>query len=501
MPLPSAPGEVRHFVAERWLDRLDAAARSRAPAFIPWHALAAIEDSDHFAERARQVLAELHEQPAADSHRPQANRLVLQALEQQPLESMTDVAKAYGELLRGVYRELRQEAQRDNLIVNGSFEQDGPTTNASLAGWKLSGSRFCTLATEGVTEGRLSAVFGDGTPQSDPPTGHSAAISQTVATRPGARYRLSCDFAVYGDAAETSAQTLNVRIIGGQPLAEHTATARGSIPAVFQELTWEFVADSPAVAVSFRDGTTNGESGLADGVLDNVSLVELTPDGQPAHGAPRGAVADPQRAELVELLVGIDSPTSVSENDAVDFYLYESAVHDKVMQLRSHLNDHLAQTAHAPRRAHTLVERPVPREPSIFLRGDPARRGDAVPRRFLQALAGDAQAPFGPAGGRLELAQAIVRADNPLTARVLVNRIWLAHFGSGLVASPSNFGLRSEAPTHPELLDYLAHRFMAEGWSIKRLHRWMLLSSTYQQSSGERPECAGAIPTIAGCGG
>src|SRR5438552_8932753 len=91
--------------------------------------------------------------------------------------------------------------------------------------------------------------------------------------------------------------------------------------------------------------------------------------------------------------------------------------------------------------------------------------------------------------GRLDLSQAIASTNNPLTARVLVNRVWLHHFGAGLVRTPSDFGLRSEPPTHPELLDHLATVFMDNGWSIKRLHRLILLSAAYQQKSDDRPEC------------
>ncbi|TXT26541.1 MAG: hypothetical protein FD138_2839, partial [Planctomycetota bacterium] len=87
--------------------------------------------------------------------------------------------------------------------------------------------------------------------------------------------------------------------------------------------------------------------------------------------------------------------------------------------------------------------------------------------------------------GRLELARAIADRNNPLTVRVLVNRVWLHHFGAGIVRTPSDFGLRGEPPTHPELLDHLASRFMAEGWSIKKLHRRIMLSATWQQRSGE----------------
>src|SRR5206468_2927747 len=81
--------------------------------------------------------------------------------------------------------------------------------------------------------------------------------------------------------------------------------------------------------------------------------------------------------------------------------------------------------------------------------------------------------------GRLELAQAIASKDNPLTARVMVNRIWKHHFGKGLVRTPSNFGALGEPPTHPELLDHLASQFMASGWSIKQMHRAIMLSAVY----------------------
>ena len=88
----------------------------------------------------------------------------------------------------------------------------------------------------------------------------------------------------------------------------------------------------------------------------------------------------------------------------------------------------------------------------------------------------------------MELAERIAAPDNPLTARVIVNRVWLHHFGEGLVRTPSDFGMRSEPPTHPELLDYLASQFVKDGWSLKRLHRLIMLSSAYQQSSNGSAE-------------
>src|SRR5207244_6084176 len=107
--------------------------------------------------------------------------------------------------------------------------------------------------------------------------------------------------------------------------------------------------------------------------------------------------------------------------------------------------------------------------------------GDEAPRHFLSILGGEGSS-FTKGSGRLELAECIAAAKNPLAARVMVNRVWQHHFGKGLVRTPSNFGALGERPTHPELLDYLARRFLETGWSLKALHREIMLSATYQQS-------------------
>jgi hypothetical protein len=137
----------------------------------------------------------------------------------------------------------------------------------------------------------------------------------------------------------------------------------------------------------------------------------------------------------------------------------------------------------APARAMVLVDAPTPVNPVIFKRGNAGNRGPQVPRQFLACISGDDRKPFTQGSGRLELARAIASTGNPLTARVFVNRVWLEHFGKGLVRTPSDFGIRGDRPTHPELLDYLAVQFMQNGWSIKQLHRMIMLSATYQQSS------------------
>src|SRR5581483_1711746 len=130
----------------------------------------------------------------------------------------------------------------------------------------------------------------------------------------------------------------------------------------------------------------------------------------------------------------------------------------------------------------------------VFLRGNPNQLGDDAPRRFLAVLSGNERPAFRQGSGRLELAQAIVDRRNPLTARVFVNRLWLHHFGAGLVRTPSDFGLRSDPPSHPELLDFLASEFMEGGWSIKRMHRMILLSSAYRQKSEDREDARRVDP-------
>lgn len=137
-----------------------------------------------------------------------------------------------------------------------------------------------------------------------------------------------------------------------------------------------------------------------------------------------------------------------------------------------------------------LVDRDKPREPVIFVRGSQGNRGDRVTRHFLTALSDGEPKPFTDGSGRLELANAITAKDNPLTARVAVNRIWLRLFGQGLVDSPSDFGVRTSPPSHPELLDHLATWFIQHNWSRKALIRYIVVSYTWRQTSQPRPDVA-----------
>src|SRR6202035_5309599 len=123
----------------------------------------------------------------------------------------------------------------------------------------------------------------------------------------------------------------------------------------------------------------------------------------------------------------------------------------------------------------------------VHIRGRYDRLGDLVPRHFPVVLAGDKQAPVAEGSGRLQLAKWLASADNPLTARVIVNRLWQHHFGEGIVRTPSDFGINGERPSHPELLDWLATQLVEKKWSLKAMHRLMLTSNVYRQST-EHPD-------------
>jgi hypothetical protein len=190
--------------------------------------------------------------------------------------------------------------------------------------------------------------------------------------------------------------------------------------------------------------------------------------------------------ELRQILYRDDSPSLVAVEDVKR--LLDRAGRNQLVKLQNKIEALRANSPAAPPRGMVLNDAPNPTEPVVFIRGNPGRPGKRVSRRFLHALDETRAKPFLIGSGRLELAEAIASPQNPLTARVIVNRIWMHHFGAGLVRTTSDFGIRGTGPSHPELLDYLASQFIRDGWSIKKLHRQILLSAVYQQASVLRPD-------------
>ncbi|MEN9575777.1 MAG: hypothetical protein RL514_3632 [Verrucomicrobiota bacterium] len=141
----------------------------------------------------------------------------------------------------------------------------------------------------------------------------------------------------------------------------------------------------------------------------------------------------------------------------------------------------------SPPRAMALSDVAKPKDPFVMIRGEPTNKGPVVKRRWLEILGGSDAKPFTTGSGRLDLANEVANKDNPLTARVFVNRVWNWHFGDAIVRTLGDFGLRSDPPSNQALLDHLAARFMADGWSVKQLHKAILLSATWQQSALDIP--------------
>ena len=223
-------------------------------------------------------------------------------------------------------------------------------------------------------------------------------------------------------------------------------------------------------------------------VVDTWNRHRKTAEGDAAKQLP-----DPAQEQFRLALLG---PTGVLRMgpDVADHY--PEKLLTQIRELRAEAEE---LSASAPQAIATgiVVEEDQPRDLPIFVRGDHTNKQDAlVPRGYLTVLEGRAVSPeiSSEVSGRLELAQWITDPVHPLTSRAMVNRIWAWHFGRGIVATPSNFGLRGERPTHPELLDWLATRFVERDWSMKDLHRLLMNSSTYRLSGRPDPHAVAVDP-------
>jgi len=206
------------------------------------------------------------------------------------------------------------------------------------------------------------------------------------------------------------------------------------------------------------------------------------------------AAKNPDGEALRQVSAAKESPLAFEPDEVFDFFTRKDT--DELRGKENKLARlYLDSPGVAP---HAMILKDSPRgyAQKVFVRGNPNVPGPDAPSRFLSVLASDnpEQFQFHKGKGRLELAQAIVDPANPLTARVMVNRVWQWHFGSGLIRTPSDLGTRGVEPTHPELLDWLSRQFVADGWSLKKLHRRIVLSATYRQSSQDNPMCRAVDP-------
>ena len=214
-------------------------------------------------------------------------------------------------------------------------------------------------------------------------------------------------------------------------------------------------------------------------------FVPISPDDQ---AAPKLAVFQARVDEIAEYILQLEGQLETAD-DRLKF-----ALHMQLDWLRTEHSDMLRPGLPPDLPGAYAVKEGEPHDVQLQEGGDPKEVGEKIARNSIKYFSeDDLSIPQGESG-RLQLAQWMTRPDHPLTARVMVNRIWLHHFGRGIVATPSNFGISGAEPTHPQLLDYLAERFIEGGWSIKQMHRLILTSNTWQLSSAENPHSSEIDP-------
>lgn len=239
---------------------------------------------------------------------------------------------------------------------------------------------------------------------------------------------------------------------------------------------------NPLVREALMKGPLTDRAAVARAYGDLLKRIyEESKSAATAAGTASPPPVDEARQQLLDVLVSRESPAYFPKSQT---RRYMSRVETDTFSGKLQELDRMAvKSPSAPPRAMVVLDADTPYNPRIFVRGNASQQGKPVPRQFLELLSPGERTPFAQGSGRLDLARAITSPQNPLTARVIVNRVWMYHFGEPLVSTPSDFGKRSTAPTHPALLDHLATRFMQEGWSLKKLHRWIMTSSVYQQAS------------------
>lgn len=208
---------------------------------------------------------------------------------------------------------------------------------------------------------------------------------------------------------------------------------------------------------------------------------KLVPDEDVKHSP----INNPVNRQLRHHLHQPGTPTAMSDELAGD-KLLNRTVRDALRGRKNSIDDLNLTSPGSPPRAMSLREASQPDDFFVFKRGSAINRGEPVHARFLTALSGKDAKPFADGKRRLGLARAITDPANPTTRRVIVNWVWQHHFGRGLVRTPDDFGTRGQPPTHPKLLDYLASRLLDDGWSLKKLHRRIMLSRVYQQAAIEQ---------------
>jgi hypothetical protein len=310
------------------------------------------------------------------------------------------------------------------------------------------------------------------------------------------------------------------------PWFAFAALPEKDFPKAAKELAARVAANTNATQ-RFNPAVARAFAGAAPASLKDVAAIynkvfadvdKAWTDSQKTKAKPP-VLADKNQEAIRQVLYAAKAPANLSDEEVER--LIRRRIRAETVKFKRQIEALNWTHPGAPLRGMALVDKPKPEDSRVFIRGNPANQGAVAPRQFLEVLAGPARQPFKQGSGRLELAQAIASRDNPLTARVFVNRVWGWHFGKPFVDTPSDFGVRTPAPAQLDLLNWLAAEFQTGGdgvsgpgsgktasatstpdarrqtpspWSLKYLHRLIVLSSTYQQSSVTSPRYAALDP-------
>jgi len=377
-----------------------------------------------------------------------------------PVDKESADYKAYEEELQKVDREM-DEYHRTNAarLVSGMLDKAGDYLLAVQDSGKATdtskrGDNFRLMARQRGLEAEVAFIWMDrikAAKKTDPVLGPWLKFAELSPE----------DFATRGPALATEIAA------SGEAQPALSAALAAKAPATLNDVAAVYTGIFAALRKQLDLPTYTGYRGAGRNVKFPLAKVEAKLDG-PMEG-------------LRQCVFGGESPVLPDDKLmtralGVQFTNPETAIRAKAVSV---------DFAHpgAPVRAMALVDKPTPKDSFVFVRGEPTNRGPIAPRKFLTVISSGHDEPFKDGSGRLELARRIASRDNPLTARVFVNRVWQWHFGDAIVRTVSDFGTRSEPPSHPEMLDWMATWFMDNGWSVKKLHKLILLSATYQESS------------------
>ncbi len=475
---------------EKWLDVLVKAKKGTDIDAIlsPWVRLARLP-SERFGRRIRALGEQLAGAPATSAAPAREDRESFDDFEQTSYAPWTVVGQAFGDgpvrqqarkphgaRGEGFASSLRPSEALRGRLISPPFTVDKKYINYYIAGGNYPNETCVNVLVNGQAIGELQRTGSNHdslelkTIEVTSLRGRTVRL-EIVDQRDGPWGHVHVDEIFFSDAEPSAQLSLpNSRIVA--LLTGGNCNTPEELAAGLQQVVLDVLAASQATLDEFdaaseravRDGTVPPPAPNALDAPEDEALRRFALD-------PEGPLAS--RADMTECL-------NETERAALATLAAE----------RKQFEDQIPESSMA-----LVTTDAEPQNARVQIRGDHHQLGPEVPRRFLSVLSDANQPPAIEGSGRLQLGKWFASAANPLTARVMVNRLWQHHFGTGLVGTPSNFGKLGAEPTHPDLLDYLASRFIESGWSLKAMHRMMVRSATYQQSSRSQTSAVAVDPT------